>query len=138
MTHDHTTTQSQSIDLSRFIGTTSYYRYSRIFPWLLLTDGTMYLGEAAKAFWLFDVIADNMQRPIIKLHHELQTLQFWRLRLTTNQMGVLSCEWDRDEVIFEEEIDCIDFPLSEVRIFVQRYREVEGRWLWVAHLPSEY
>jgi hypothetical protein len=46
-----------SFTMSRFTGTSAYYRISRRH---LLTDGTKHLAEKAACFWMMDAIASHL------------------------------------------------------------------------------
>lgn len=52
-------TQNLQAELSQFIGTEKLYRITSRH---VLTDGTKYLAEQAKCFWLFDAIASHLTR----------------------------------------------------------------------------
>jgi hypothetical protein len=80
-----TKAQEISNNLSQFSGTEAYYRYSPLFPFMLLTDGTKYLSDACQCYWLLDIIASMQLDPLIKDHQELQTMQFWNLNGKRNK-----------------------------------------------------
>ena len=41
-----------------FTGTQQYYRWSKLFPWFLLTDGTAFVYTVTQCGWFFDHIID--------------------------------------------------------------------------------
>lgn len=127
-------------DFSQFTGTTAYYQYSPLFANFLLTDGTKFLAEKAECYWLMDKIAALQIHPTIKNHPQLRTIQFWKLTVHDDRSATLLCEWDYNEMVYEERIDYTDFPLDSVKVWVQRTRlsEDSKEWVYVAHLPSEY
>lgn len=52
---------------------------------------------------------------------------------------MLRCEWDLGQVVLTQEIPYTDFPLAQIRIWVQGSTGIEaGKMLQVAMLPSEY
>jgi len=79
-------------NLSQFSGTGAYYRYSPLFPFLLLTDGTRYLVEACNCYWLIDLIASMQRDPLIRDHKKLQAIQFWNLTVNAEQSATVTCE----------------------------------------------
>lgn len=126
--------------LAQFSGTTVYHRYSALFPFMLLTDGTRYLAQNCKCYWLLDTIASMQYDARIYGNERLQEFQCWRLVVNRDRTAVLTCEWDSDQIVYRTELDYTDFPLQEVRIWVQPwYNPSEpSRKLLVAFLPSEY
>lgn len=52
-------TQNLKSELSQFIGTEKFYRITQRH---LLTDGTKYLAEHAKCFWLMDAVASHLPK----------------------------------------------------------------------------
>ena len=126
--------------LAQFSGTTVYHRYSALFPFMLLTDGTLYLAQDCKCYWLLDTIASMQHSPVIYEHEKLQSFQCWKLEANHKGSAVLTCEWDSDQVVFRTELPYTDFPLPEVRIWVQPWYNPcqPNRKLLVAFLPSEY
>lgn len=125
-------------DLAGFSGTSQYYRYSPLFPWLVLTDGTRYLVEHGECYWLIDQIASLQFYPTIKNHRELKALQLWRLDVKEDKSAMLSCEWDSNKVVYTESISHTDFPLDSVRIWIAPTWLEDSGWVKVAFLPSEY
>ena len=123
-------------NLSRFSGTSQYYRYSPLFRNFLLTDGTRYLAEACDAYWLIDAIASHQVNPVVKNHPELQFLQFWSLTVKDGK-GLLTCEWDKDQEVYTQKIGLTDFPLSYARVWVGKNEVEKGKYTFIAYLPSE-
>lgn len=124
-------------NLRYFFGTSQYYRYSPLFPNFLLTDGTLYVAEACEAFWLVDLIASHQINPVISKHPELQALQFWYLTVKDNK-ALLTCEWDKNEVVYTENIEPTNFPLSFIKIWVAKRQVEKGKYTFIAYLPSEH
>jgi hypothetical protein len=55
-------TQNLQSELSQFFGTEKFYRITKRH---LLTDGTKYLAEQAKCFWLMDAISSHLPKYFI-------------------------------------------------------------------------
>jgi hypothetical protein len=125
-------------NLAQFTGTEKYYRYSPLFPFMLLTDGTRYLAESCDCYWLIDLIASMQLDRLIKEHEQLQSLQFWKLTVNDDRSATVICEWDSEQIVYSQKIDYTDFPLNEARIWVQPYHSSQQGKHFVAHLPSEY
>ena len=127
-------------NLAKFTGTEQYYRYSPLFPFMLLTDGTKYLADSCQCYWLFDLIASMQLEQLIRDHKQLQLLQFWRLNVKADRSASVICEWDSEQTVYTQNIEYTDFPLTEARIWVQPYYASlsDNIKKLVAHLPSEY
>ena len=113
--------------LAGFTGTAQYYRH-----WtghLLYTDGVHFLAENAGggAYWLLDAVASY--QPDCMKDAMLRDFQVWTLTVAGDKSAVLKCERDTDDVAFTQEIPFTDFPLPEVKLYVQN---------GVLLLPGEY
>lgn len=139
--------------LAQFTGTEQYHRISPIHSDLVVTDGVKYLCDAAGAYWLIDVIASWQRRA--RRDPALRDMQFWTLTVETrwthedfcpvkdadtpccgktlSRCGVVRCWRDEGDRAFSQRIPYTDFPLPEVKIWVQR-----GESAYVAMLPGEY
>ena len=117
---------SKNLNLEQFTGTENYYQH-----WLGIhyTDGVKYLADEAAAHWLIDAIASWQSSPQVKQDRMLQEIQFWKLRVNSDQSATLTCERDSDDVALTQEIEFTDFPLEEVRLYLSN---------GVLLLPSEY
>ena len=110
--------------LAQFTGTANYYRIDRK---TLLTDGTYYLCEQARAYWLITVFASYL--------HELK-LEDWFTVLkldVTGSSAKVTISDGNDNVLATQEIEYTDFPLPSLILY--------GCWdseHWVLMLPSEY
>ena len=110
-------------ELSQFTGTERYYK---ITSHHLLTDGTKYLAEQAKCYWLMDAIASHLPR----LYHD----HFAVARLVVNDSrAVLTLDDGNGNVFARQQIPYTDFPLNEVKL----YCCYDGEY-WVIMLTSEY
>ena len=114
------------LDLSQFTGTEAYYRYSPLFPKVVLTDGAKYLAEEAGAFWLMDCIASHI--PSITDYFAIAQLKkekWWKFTLTDDLPANVTYA--------KQAIEFSDFPLDEIKLYVIKQDD-----LWVILLPSEY
>jgi hypothetical protein len=110
--------------LAQFTGTERYYRLNRL---CLLTDGTMYLAEAAGAFWFMDAAASYL----IELGTDDWFVQV--VLAVTNSRAVLTLEDGNGNVRAQQETLYTDFPISLQTL----YACWDGEH-WVLMLPSEY
>lgn len=116
-------TQNLQSELSQFIGTKKLYRITSRH---VLTDGTKYLAEQAKSFWLFDAIASHLTRSYDDY--------FAVARLVVkDSSAVLTLDDGNDNVFASQAIEYTDFPLNEIKL----YCSFDGEH-WVIMLTSEY
>ena len=116
-------TQNLQSELSQFIGTEKLYRITSRH---VLTDGTKYLAEQAKSFWLFDAIASHLTRSYDDY--------FAVARLVVkDSSAVLTLDDGNDNVFASQAIEYTDFPLNEIKL----YCSFDGDH-WVIMLTSEY
>lgn len=116
-------THNLQSELSQFIGTEKLYRISSRH---VLTDGTKYLAEQAKSFWLFDAIASDLS-----LSHDDY---FAVARLVVNgSSAVLTLDDGNDNIFASQAIEYTDFPLNEIKL----YCSFDGEH-WIIMLTSEY
>lgn len=103
-------------------------QYTRLSAKVLLTDGTVYLAENAKAWWLMDVFASYL------LHIDGDVEEFTCLKLRVhNNSAVVVIDDGNEHLIAKQVIEYTDFPLSSITLY--------GCWsedVWVVMLPSEY
>lgn len=121
-------TQSELLtNLERYTCTDQYYKH-----WLnqfVYTDGVQYLAEAAGAYWLIDAIASH--QPEAVKDPMLKDFQIWKLTVTqtaNSKTADLVCERDTNNVAITQHIDCTDFPLPEIKLYLEN---------GVLMLPSE-
>ena len=116
-------TQKLQSELSQFIGTEKYYRITSRH---LLTDGTKYLAEQAKCFWLMDAVASHLPKYFADY--------FCVARLVVkDSSAVLKIDDGNDNVYATQQIEHTDFPLDEFKL----YCSFDGEY-WVIMLTSEY
>ena len=110
--------------MSRFTGTSAYYRISRKH---LLTDGTKHLAEKAACFWMMDAIASHLC--------EIGTEDWFvvvQVKVTEGR-AVMIYEDGNDHEHARQEIPYTDFPLDLITLYACWDQES-----WVIMLPSEY
>ena len=117
-------------NLRQFTGTEHYWRYSPLFPNVVLTDGAKYLADQAGAYWLMDVISSHM--PKVKDYFAIAWFykidSEWCFRLLSDlPIEDDTVEWAHQKIEFS------DFPLNEIKLYVAKQDD-----LWVILLPSEY
>ena len=110
--------------LTEFTGTERYYRISRRH---LLTDGTKFLADHARCYWMMDAIASHLS--------EIGVADWFVLVKTTvkNAAAVIVYEDGNGHEHARQEIPYTDLPLSEVTLYACWNGEH-----WVIMLPSEY
>ena len=120
-------------DLPHFYGTESYTNLS--YPWLrkrfMLTDGTKYLAEKARAFWLMEAIASHQ----INKKVAREPFQVWELVVSADCKAVLTCTNGNKRTLVQQEIPYSDFPLERISLYVTEDEGLGGR---VVMLTSEY
>ena len=105
-------------DLAQFNGTEKYYNYNLFGSKIFLTDGVKYLAENAQCYWLIDAILSY--QPKCKKDKMLSQMQFWTLKTNTEKhKAILTCERDSDDIAFTQEIPYTDFPLNEIKIWIE-------------------
>ena len=110
-------------ELSQFIGTEKYYRITQRH---LLTDGTKYLAEQAKCFWLMNAIASYLPKYFI----DYFCLAHLKVKDSSAELVI---EDGNGNVYSRQSIAYTDFPLSEIKLYCQ----FDGEY-WVIMLTSEY
>jgi hypothetical protein len=112
-------TQSELLtNLEMYTCTDQYYNH-----WLkrfVYTDGVQYLAEAASAYWLIDAIASH--QPEAVKDPMLKDFQIWKLKVTetdTTKTAELLCERDTDDAVITQNIDYTDFPLPEIKLYLE-------------------
>lgn len=126
------TPQEIKAELPNFYGTEHWYRYSPLFPNMLLTDGAKYVAEACEAYWLMDIIGSYLPR--------IPKNDGFAVALLTkdgvNKPGalfVLGDDMPPDTTYATQAIEYTDFPLDEIKLYV-----IYDGENWTVLLPGEY
>lgn len=117
-------------DLAHFTGSEKWYKWSPLFPKVVLTEGTRYVAEKGQAYWLMDIIASVQLENHVKKHE----FQVWTLK-TEGSKGIVTCEDGNSNIIYTQNIEYTDFPLPEIRFY---FAPGGPEGTWVIMLPSEY
>lgn len=120
--------------LAQFTGTEKWYRHG-MFRQLYLTDGTKYLADKAKAWWLVDAIGSHI---VTNKNVRREPFQNWRFvkgekkhRLFVTDGG----KGDTPRTVASQQIDFTDFPLDDIELWAIWDDGLRG---FVLMLPSEY
>ena len=116
--------------LRQFTGSSTFTKFSPLFPNVVLTEGAEYLADECGAYWLMDMIASHI--PSVPKDETFTVAQ-----LTVNHMNkaffTLADDSPATKIYANQSISYTDFTLDEVKLYVIR----EGKE-WVILLPSEY
>ena len=122
------TAQINKIDLLRelslFTGTLTY---TKLYPNVVLTDGTCFLASAVGCYWLFDLFYSHLA-----LHGDYEKFACLNLRVS-NHSALVEITDGNKKVLARQKIEYTDFPLDSISIFACQ----DGAY-WVMMLPSEY
>jgi hypothetical protein len=107
--------------LARFSGSESYHKFSPLSR-LVVTDGVKWLADNAECYWLLNEIASYQHQ--CSKDAMLRDFQVWTLtteqRSEMNRRGHLKCERDTgDKKPIRQEIEYTDFPLDEIKLYVE-------------------
>ena len=128
MANDNYTPEQIQAALNNFYGTEAYYRYSVITPNIVLTDGTKFLAEAARCYWLMDIFASHLPK------YRDEGFAVLKLRKTSEHTCNVTIE-DGNGGVFATQSDIhTSFPLQEIDLYAA---PADGT-NWVLMLPSEY
>lgn len=119
-----------SAHLAQFTGSASLTRHGLVRS-VLMTEGIVFLAQAAAAHWLTDAIASYVYHPRART----EPFQVWRLVVdaSTRRAALAMTDGNTDQPIVTQEIDYTDFPLGEIAIWL-----IQEGGPWVMLLPSEY
>ena len=110
--------------LRQFTGTDCYWRISHC---VVMTDGTKYVADQARAYWLMNAIASYLPQ---FTHKE----DFIAVKLSvTGSAADLVLDDGNNNVLVQQHIPYTDFPLASLTLY--------ACWAgphWVIMLPSEY
>lgn len=110
--------QSKVEEILRHSMGTSCYRYNDITKManVVYTDAIKEIADEVGAWWLVNMICSL--QPKVKEDLE-EGMQFWTLKVNSDNSAVLVCERDTDDPIHEEKIGYTDFPMSEFRVWLE-------------------
>ena len=118
------TTELQSA-LAQFTGTERYYR---LYPNVVLTDGTKYLADSAGCYWLMDVYASHLASV------DPNVERFTSLMLSKKGSGAqIVIEDGNTQLLAKQHVEYTDFPLDTFVFYAAWAGE-----FWVLMLRSEY
>ena len=127
--------------LAQFTGTTTHHRnfFNRRF---FHTDGVQALAEKAQAFWLIDAICSHQPKA---LRHkldgsQLREFQLWKLTVNSDQTAYLECSPDSDteKPSIRQRIPFTDFPIQQIKLYVERGEDPDLGLYYCLLLPSEH
>lgn len=116
--------------LAHFTGSETFTRHG-LARGLLMTEGVVFLAEAAAAHWLTDAIASHQHDPRARS----EEFQAWKLTVNpdTRQATLMMTDGNGKDAIITQLIDYTDFPLEESTLWL-----VASGSHRVLMLPSEY
>lgn len=123
-------------NLSGFTGTEDYHAFSALFRKVVLTDGAYYLAQTAGAFWLMDIIGSVYTAHPEKKKFWDNGFAVWTLKVE-DKKGVVTADDGKNNIFYSQEIEFTDFPLSEMKLFVEIGETINEGEVMVVMLPSE-
>jgi len=127
--------------LSGFTGTENYTRHS-LARRMVMTDGVVWLREAADCFWLVDAIASHLMTNRRLQREDFQVWKFEKFgegdMADANHPHMLTCTDGNKGTrpLASQEIEYSDFPLDEITLFCER-GAVGDEAVMVLMLPGE-
>ena len=111
--------------LAQFTGTEKYYR---IYPQVVLTDGSKYLADEAGCYWLMYLYASHLASVDPNIE------SFTCLKLTKRVLGAeIVVEDGNTHALAKQQIEYTDFPFESFMLYA-----VWAGEFWVLMLNSEY
>lgn len=118
--------------LDQFTGTENYYHRGMSF---YTTDGVHFLAEAAGAHWLIDAIFSWQVHPRIRR----EPFQSWTLKVDLEKRSAVLVGTDGDgHQLARQQIQYTDFPLPEIKLWVELGSVDEKHTAQICLLPSEH
>lgn len=121
------TPEQLKADMEHFTGTCRYYKYSPLFPKVLLTEGSKFLAEEAGAYWLMDVVASHLPKMDDGFAVAMLKVKNGKATFT------LTDDLPANKTYAKQSISFTDFPLDEIKLYVG----FDGEY-YVILLASEY
>jgi len=127
-----TPAQKIEVALPHFIGSIDYYNDGMGF---FHTDGIQFLAETAGAHWLIDTLRSWQ----IDRHVRQEEFQVWTLKVNLDKKSATLIGDDGNhKVIARQQIQYTDFPLPEIKLYVE-HGCIDGKnECLVCLLPSEH
>lgn len=121
--------QEELRHLDMFCGTEEYHRVQKVGQKpVYATDGIKYLCEKGACYWLMDLIVSHQFNPNVRK----EEFQVWTLTVKDDK-ATAKCDDGNGHILATQQIQYTDFPLSEIKIYLQCDDEKI-----VIMLPSEY
>jgi hypothetical protein len=117
-------TRLTEADLSQFTGSEHWYRHP-LNRNVLFTDGVKYVADQGGAYWLLDSIA---LAQLSEKSVAAEEFQAWKLSVRPDRTATLTCEDGNYNVVFTQELEFTDFPVTEVTLWFENQ---------TIYLPSE-
>jgi len=116
--------------LAHFTGSESYTRHP-LARSVLMTEGVMFLADAAGAHWLTDAVASYQHDERVRR----EEFQVWKLAVDdhTRRAILAMTDGNTERPIITQHVEYTDFPLNEIVLWL-----VRSGSHWVLMLPSEY
>jgi len=111
--------------LAQFTGTEHYYR---IYPKVVLTDGTQYLADRAGCYWLMDLYASYLA----SVNPNIESFTCLKLTRRGNVADIV-IEDGNTHALAKQQIEYTDFPLENFMFYA-----VWSGEFWVLMLTNEY
>ena len=116
--------------LAQFTGSRTFTRHG-LARSMVMTEGVIFLADAASAHWLTDAIASYIHDP----RSRREAFQVWHLVVdpSDRSAGLAMTDGNDPVPIVAQDIRYTDFPLNEITLWLV----ADGRYR-VLMLPSEY
>ena len=105
-------------------GTNAYHKFSSYNHYPVVTDGVIAIAEAARCYWLLDIIGSNQTNKLLD-----PNFQVWKLMVNHEDSTAVVSGYNDTTLIVKQDIPYTDFPLDELKLFL-----MDG----VILLPSEH
>ncbi|MDA8089530.1 MAG: hypothetical protein M0Z61_04840 [Nitrospiraceae bacterium] len=126
------TEKTLQADLIQFTGTSGYYRWSALYPNMVLTDGARYLAEKAGAYWLMDAIASHIVYGGNRKRMREEGFVVAKMKVN-GRSARLTLDDGNGNVLARQRIGYTDFPKPGIELYAEY-----GDGRWVILLPSEH
>ena len=122
-------------NLAQCIGTEGWHRVRKGDNSFLFTDGVKMMAEMCEAYWLITYIY-SYQTALPKHIHD--DMQVWEVVVYENNHAKITLSGGNLKKIFAEEIPFTDFPLRDIKLWVEQTGDMDGNLTNVLLLPSEH